>query len=138
MRQHHPHLSRPAKSRLVLALLAASASATPVMAQQSPPNSADENATTLPEIQVQAQSNPITRYPGGQIATGSRVGMLGDKDFMETPFSTVSYTDVFYREHPGQRTCRYFVRNRPDRFQQRHARRIPRKLFHSRFCVQFQ
>jgi len=27
----------------------------------------------LPEIQVQAQSNPIKRYPGGQIASGSRV-----------------------------------------------------------------
>jgi len=100
MRQHHPHLSRPvfAKSRLVLALLAATASATPVMAQQSPPNNAEENVTTLPEIQVQAQSSPIDSYPGGQIATGSRVGMLGDKDFMETPFSTVSYTDKFIED----------------------------------------
>ncbi|MEE1922609.1 TonB-dependent siderophore receptor [Pseudomonas sp. 148P] len=34
-------------------------------------------------------------YAGGQVATGGRVGLLGNKDFMETPFSTVSYTDEF-------------------------------------------
>ncbi|MEN5299822.1 TonB-dependent receptor [Brucella sp. TWI559] len=31
-------------------------------------------------------------YAGGQVATGSRVGLLGNKDVMSTPFSTVSYT----------------------------------------------
>jgi len=31
-------------------------------------------------------------YAGGKIATGSRIGMLGYQDFMETPFSTISYT----------------------------------------------
>ncbi len=32
-------------------------------------------------------------YAGGKVATGTRVGMLGYKDFMETPFSTISYTE---------------------------------------------
>lgn len=40
---------------------------------------ADKNA--LPE-----------EYPGGQVASGSRVGMLGNRDIMNTPYSTVSYT----------------------------------------------
>lgn len=31
-------------------------------------------------------------YAGGKVATGSRIGMLGYQDFMETPFSTISYT----------------------------------------------
>jgi len=83
----------PRKNRLLPALLAAAAM--PVLAQQSAPSQAEDNVTNLPEVQVQAQSTPIARYPGGQIASGSRVGMLGDKDFMDTPFSTVSYTDVF-------------------------------------------
>lgn len=31
-------------------------------------------------------------YPGGQVASGSRVGMLGNRDIMNTPYSTISYT----------------------------------------------
>jgi len=93
-----PVLARPAlrKNPLLLALLAAAA--TPVLAQQSTPGKGEDSVTTLPEIQVQGQANPTSPYPGGQIAGGSRVGMLGDKDFMETPFSTVSYTDKFIED----------------------------------------
>lgn len=39
-------------------------------------------------------------YAGGKVATGSRVGMLGYKDFMETPFSTISYTEEAVRQAP--------------------------------------
>jgi len=85
----------PSRSRIAPLLALLAVSATPVLAQQSPPNNAEKNVATLPGIQVRAQSSPIEHYPGGQIATGSRIGMLGDKDFMETPFSTVSYTDKF-------------------------------------------
>ncbi len=31
-------------------------------------------------------------YAGGQVATGGRLGMLGDTDFMDAPFSITSYT----------------------------------------------
>ncbi|WP_432239717.1 TonB-dependent siderophore receptor [Herbaspirillum robiniae] len=31
-------------------------------------------------------------YAGGQVATGGKVGMLGNMDVMDTPFNTVSYT----------------------------------------------
>jgi iron complex outermembrane receptor protein len=32
-------------------------------------------------------------YAGGQVARGSRLGLLGNVDFMETPFSTTAYTE---------------------------------------------
>lgn len=32
------------------------------------------------------------------MATGGRVGLLGNKDFMETPFSTISYTDTYIQD----------------------------------------
>lgn len=31
-------------------------------------------------------------YAGGQVATGGRVGILGDKSFMDTPYSVINYT----------------------------------------------
>lgn len=35
----------------------------------------------------------LREYAGGQVARGSRVGILGSKDLMDTPFSTSSYTN---------------------------------------------
>ena len=34
-------------------------------------------------------------YAGGQLATDSRVGVLGNLDVMDTPFSTISYTEDY-------------------------------------------
>ncbi|CAG9255067.1 Ferrichrome-iron receptor [Paraburkholderia unamae] len=50
----------------------------------------------LPAVKVNALAGdpnglPVP-YAGGQVATGSRVGMLGSLDVMDTPFNTVSYT----------------------------------------------
>ncbi|MBA8882056.1 TonB-dependent siderophore receptor [Phyllobacterium myrsinacearum] len=42
---------------------------------------ASEWSSSLPE-----------EYSGGQVAKGSRVGMLGNRDVMDTPFSTTTYT----------------------------------------------
>jgi iron complex outermembrane receptor protein len=41
-------------------------------------------------------------YEGGQIATGSRVGLLGDQDIMDTPFSTTSYTSDYISNQQAQ------------------------------------
>lgn len=41
-------------------------------------------------------------YAGGQLARGGRVGLLGNKDFMETPFSTTSYTRSFIENTQAQ------------------------------------
>jgi iron complex outermembrane receptor protein len=59
-------------------------------------NSAASGETVLPEVKVQAGSvfaeTLPPAYAGGQVARGGRVGLLGNKDVMETPFSVTSYT----------------------------------------------
>ncbi|MFT4191816.1 MAG: TonB-dependent receptor [Comamonas sp.] len=55
-------------------------------------------ANTLPEVVVKAATAAAASalppaYAGGQVATGSRVGMLGNKDVLDTPFSVTSYTE---------------------------------------------
>ncbi len=60
----------------------------------------DGNATQLSPIIVtglyRGDLTPV--YAGGKVATGTRVGMLGYKDFMETPFSTIGYTEEAVRQ----------------------------------------
>lgn len=61
-------------------------------------------AATLPAISVQGQAQATASrttvidalpqaYAGGQVARGGRLGLLGNRDFMDTPFSTTSFTD---------------------------------------------
>ncbi len=68
-------------------------------------SSAASNTIALPllEIEGEAESGSIMpAYPGGQVATGGRVGLLGDKDFIETPFSSISYTDTFVEDRQAK------------------------------------
>ncbi|VWC63153.1 TonB-dependent receptor [Burkholderia lata] len=37
-------------------------------------------------------------YAGGQVAQGAKVGMLGNRDYMDTPFSMSSYTEKLIRD----------------------------------------
>lgn len=37
-------------------------------------------------------------FPGGQVARGGRVGLLGKKDYMQTPFSVTTYTEQTIRD----------------------------------------
>lgn len=49
--------------------------------------------STLPAVTVAAQTGdapPV--YAGGQVATGGRVGLLGNKSIMDMPFNQTSYT----------------------------------------------
>lgn len=41
-------------------------------------------------------------YAGGQVATGGQLGMLGNKDVMDTPFSTVAYTEKYVADLQAQ------------------------------------
>ncbi|OAD83301.1 ferric anguibactin receptor [Comamonas thiooxydans] len=62
-----------------------------------------EVEATLPQVTVQEKVAPVTApYAGGQVNSGGRVGLLGDKDFMETPFNTVSYTEKFTQDRQAQ------------------------------------
>ncbi len=56
-----------------------------------------ETVETLPEVKVtaktdQAKSELMPAYAGGQVARGSRVGLLGNKEIIDTPFNITSYT----------------------------------------------
>lgn len=74
-------------------IVSAVAAAMPVMAQ-----TAAAPATTLGEVVVSASADAsaegLTKpYAGGQVARGGRVGILGNQDMMDTPFSGTAYTN---------------------------------------------
>ncbi|QXI18512.1 TonB-dependent receptor [Pseudomonas hamedanensis] len=60
------------------------------------PVDASKDALTLDTTNINARYNSATALPetlaGGQVARGARLGMLGNKDVMDTPFSLTSYT----------------------------------------------
>lgn len=51
-------------------------------------------ATTLPTVTVtgEADNGLPGAYAGGQVAKGGRLGLLGNTNFMDTPFNQTSYT----------------------------------------------
>ncbi|MFW2176943.1 MULTISPECIES: TonB-dependent receptor [unclassified Moraxella] len=58
---------------------------------------------TLDEIVVTASADASktglsSAYQGGQVATGSRVGILGNQSTMETPFATTAYTNDYLKD----------------------------------------
>jgi iron complex outermembrane receptor protein len=40
----------------------------------------------------------VPEFEGGQVARGGRVGILGNKDYMETPFTSTSYTNQLIQD----------------------------------------
>lgn len=89
----------PVASRLTVAirtalLLAAASTNTWAATAQAPDDSAQ--SLTLDATNVNAVYNGPTDLPdvlaGGQVARGARLGMLGNKDVMDTPFSVTGYT----------------------------------------------
>ncbi|WP_229006932.1 TonB-dependent receptor [Methylophilus sp. Leaf408] len=64
-----------------------------------------ENKTeTLPEVQIKdkAIKDITAEYPGGQVARGGKVGLLGNKDLMDTPFSATQYTSKLIEDQQAQ------------------------------------
>lgn len=60
----------------------------------------DEPTATLDTIVIEASASAskdglMNEFSGGQVAVGSRVGILGDKKTIDTPFSTVAYTNDY-------------------------------------------
>jgi iron complex outermembrane receptor protein len=41
-------------------------------------------------------------YAGGQVARGGRVGFLGNKDFLETPFNSIAYTEQLIKDQQAK------------------------------------
>ena len=53
----------------------------------------------LPAVKVMGKPLDSAKpYAGGQVSNGGRMGFLGDKNFMETPFSTISYTSKYIED----------------------------------------
>ena len=54
-------------------------------------------ATPLPEVSVVSNDSSFgslpPSYAGGQVATGSQLGVLGNVDIMDAPFSATAYTE---------------------------------------------
>lgn len=65
----------------------------------------DSGAMTLDPITVEGQSVPRQAvignlppaYAGGQVARGGNLGLLGNKDMMDTPFNQTNYTSELIR-----------------------------------------
>lgn len=66
-----------------------------------------DGSTVLDPIVIQG-ANPNSTfglpetYAGGQVATGGQVGMLGNRDVMDTPFSQTSYTRKTIEDQQAQ------------------------------------
>lgn len=50
---------------------------------------------TLEGVEVTANRERVLPafYPGGQVARQIKLGVLGEKDFMDTPFNVTAYTE---------------------------------------------
>ncbi|WP_248731912.1 TonB-dependent siderophore receptor [Pseudomonas sp. MWU13-2517] len=106
-----PVVSRPCGERVLtlavrtamlnFVLVAGSANAWAANAEQ-PGVVADQTANAAPDALILDTTNVSARYngatalpdtlAGGQVARGARLGMMGNKDVMDTPFSVTSYT----------------------------------------------
>ena len=83
----------------MLSSILAAGSATAWAAEPEPKDQQDAVTTeglTLDTTNVTGRYNGATALPevlaGGQVARGARLGMMGNKDVMDTPFSVTSYT----------------------------------------------
>tara|TARA_R110000782_G_scaffold3441_1_gene12689 strand:- start:150 stop:2444 length:2295 start_codon:yes stop_codon:yes gene_type:complete len=85
------------------------------------PGQSDNGARiTLGTVSVEGRAAPAQAdignlppaYAGGQIARGGKVGMLGNRDFMDTPFSQTAYTAQVIEDQQA-RTIRDVVANDP-------------------------
>ena len=69
-----------------------------VAAQAQPADKVDGGATSasLPTVTITAGPSAVEDLPqpyvGGQVATGARLGMLGNVDILDAPFNITAYT----------------------------------------------
>lgn len=79
--------------------------ATQVLAEEA--QSEKEGTVTLDEVKVNASADANAKglmkpYAGGQVARGGRVGILGNKDAMDTPFSINAYTNALIQNQQSR------------------------------------
>ena len=70
---------------------------------------------TMPSVMVQADASfPV--FSGGQVSTESYLGFLGDKDFMDTPFSTITYTEKYMADQQARDISEVIAKSDPTVF----------------------
>ncbi|WP_245636893.1 TonB-dependent receptor [Azospirillum thiophilum] len=78
----------------------AKAAATPAASSKA------DDATTLPVLEITASSPAQGAlqqpYAGGQVARGGSVGLLGTRNVMDTPFSTVNFTSQLIEDQQAR------------------------------------
>ena len=80
---------------------------------------AEAGSMTLPSTTISASAGRTEApqaYAGGQVASGGRMGMLGNKDFMETPFNSISYTDDYVQNLQADQLSRVIALTDPSVF----------------------
>lgn len=69
--------------------------------------------TVVVQASADASSAGLTQpFAGGQVARGARIGLLGNQDYMETPFSTTAYTSELIQDQQA-RSVADVVQNDP-------------------------
>jgi iron complex outermembrane receptor protein len=76
-------------------------------AQNAPAPEGNTPTATLSTVTVNASADAsaegLTKpFAGGQVARGGRVGILGNQDIMETPFSSTSYTNELIQDQQAK------------------------------------
>lgn len=93
-----------AAGRIRLFLLASASAlalaSAPAFAQDA---AGEEESIELAPLEVRGTAETLPApYAGGQVATGARIGVLGDKDIMDVPFSVTSYTEELIRNQQAE------------------------------------
>ncbi len=100
----------PRKTALLPVCLAASFAGSPLMAQErleDQPQSTAAEPVELQSVEITASADAsadgLTQpYAGEQVARGGRVGILGNRDYMETPFTSTSYTSQLIQDQQAR------------------------------------
>ena len=98
---------RPHVFATLLALHAMGAYAQTASGSAAGPAAPAAPATTLSTVNVNASADASAEglpeaYAGGQVARGGRVGILGNQDYMATPFSSTNYTSELIQDQQAQ------------------------------------
>ncbi|WP_416390910.1 TonB-dependent receptor [Alloalcanivorax xenomutans] len=63
------------------------------------------------DVPVSSGAMPVPVYAGGQVASGGRVGVLGDMDMMEAPFNITAYTAELVDDQQARSVADILVNN---------------------------
>lgn len=93
------------RSSIAIALMALYGSVHAQNAPAAAPDSAP--APTLPTVTVEASADAsaeglLPEYSGGQVARGGRLGLLGNVDNMDAPFSSTVYTHTLIQDQQAR------------------------------------